>query len=147
MGGVLVATATDNTLTTQAVGAGLMASACAAVKVVFANQSTKKLNPIEASNLMAPYNIAILACVFYFTELHQLPAYAHMVTPPNACLCLAHGVLVFSAPDMAAAAVASAIIAALEPSGSEVSVRVLAVTAGCSSGTHSSGCIRRRLST
>lgn len=66
-GGVVVAVGGDSSLTTQGCLAGVCASMCAALKVVLANASSKKLNPIEASNLMAPYNMLMLAVVFYAT--------------------------------------------------------------------------------
>lgn len=95
-GGVVLATCGDTTLTVAGVSAGVMASLCSAFKVVFANATTKKLNPLEASNLMAPYNIAMLAVVFYFTELTIMHQYTEeLLTPTCVGLMLMHGLLVF----------------------------------------------------
>merc|ERR1711871_1177521 len=95
-GGVVVATSADSTLTAEGVMAGVLASTCAAFKVVFANKTTKSLNPVEASNSMAPYNISMLLVAFYLTEASQIPQYLNsLLTLQTLVLGLLHGILVF----------------------------------------------------
>jgi len=94
--GVIVTTSQDSTLTVQGCCAGVMASFCAASKVVLANAQGKRLTPVEASNQMAPFNILLLACVFWWSELSLLHTYAdQLFTPKNLGLALLHGLLVF----------------------------------------------------
>jgi len=95
-GGVFVASSADMDLNYLGLATALLASACTATNSVLSNDRLRSLSPLEAMNVMAPYSIAILAPVWYFTEVEALNKHWDDVFQPQTMLLLlAHGIWVF----------------------------------------------------
>ena len=66
--GVLVASSADLDFNIAGLTTALFASVFTASNVVLGNDRTKKLDPFEALNVMAPYSIAMLLPIWYATD-------------------------------------------------------------------------------
>jgi len=81
--GVLVASSADVDLNVIGLVTAILASMMTASNTVLANDRTKKLSPLEAMNVMAPYSIAMLLPVWYNTELEVTTALTIYSPNPN----------------------------------------------------------------
>lgn len=103
-GGVFVASSADMDLNLLGLATALLASACTATNSVLSNDRLRSLSPLEAMNVMAPYSIAILAPMWYMTEMEILTSgvgkdgtkyWDKVFKPDTMLLLLAHGLWVF----------------------------------------------------
>jgi len=94
--GVVIASSAEVSMNVLGLATAIVASMCTAMNTVLSNDRTKKLSPLEAMNVMAPYSIAMLLPVWYNTEYDKLMTYWDQVFNVQVfTMLMLHGVVVF----------------------------------------------------